>query len=141
MIQISLPSAIRARRTFLLYALIGVSGVIADLAVFFILYNVVGIEKNIASFISISLAITNNFLWNTFVNFKVKDQLLRRYLRFYAVGLTGIALTSLIFLIFVDAYKINTNVVKLGSLFPVLLLQYSLNKRWAFKEQTNEQNV
>lgn len=122
-------------RQFVLYAIIGLSGVTLDVILFFVLYNFFHVEKDLATFISISCAITNNFLLNTFFNFKVTDNLLRRYGRFYAVGLTGIAMTDLIFFVCVDHLGINANIVKIASLLPVLLLQYSLNKRWAFKEE------
>src|SRR6266550_4232017 len=131
-------SSLRRHRQFILYAIIGLSGVTLDVIIFLILYNVFRVEKNTATFISISLAITNNFLWNTFVNFKMTDQLLRRFGRFYVVGLAGIILKAVIFKIFVDWVGLNTNLVKIGSLLPVLLLQYSLNKRWAFKEHADE---
>lgn len=115
---------------------IGVSGVTLDLILFMVLYNIFHINEQLATWVSISAAITNNFLLNTFLNFKVKDHLLRRFARFYAVGLCGILLTSLLFLVFVDALDINANIVKIASLVPVLLLQYSLNKRWSFKEDS-----
>lgn len=121
-------------REFILYATIGLSGVLLDVLVFFVLFNIVGLDKVLATFISISLAITNNFLLNVFFNFKTKDQLLKRYLRFYLVGLSGIILTALIFFIFVDLVKLGANLVKIGSLLPVLLLQYSLNKHWSFRK-------
>lgn len=122
-------------RQFILYAVIGVSGVTLDVVLFMLLFNMLHVNEELATFISISAAITNNFLLNTYLNFKVKDNLWRRYMRFYLVGLSGILLTDLLFLIFVDHLYINANYVKIGSLLPVLLLQYSLNKRWSFKEE------
>lgn len=124
-------------RQFVLYAIIGMSGVTLDIVLFMVLFNMFHINEQVATFISISAAITNNFLLNTYLNFKVKDHLLSRYARFYMVGLTGIALTSLLFLIFMNGLGVDANIVKIASLVPVLLLQYSLNKRWSFKETDN----
>ncbi len=120
----------------MLYVVIGMSGVTLDVVLFMVLFNLLHINEELATFISISAAITNNFLLNTYLNFKMKDKLWSRYVRFYLVGLTGILLTDLLFFIFVDHLHINANYVKIGSLLPVLLLQYSLNKRWSFREET-----
>ncbi len=122
-------------RNFVLYAIIGLSGVTLDVVIFLVLFNLFQVEKNLATFLSISIAITNNFLLNTYLNFKVKDKLAKRYLRFYLVGLSGILLTDALFFLFVDRLHLNANLIKIGSLLPVLLLQYSLNKRWSFKEE------
>jgi putative flippase GtrA len=123
-------------RQFVLYALIGLSGVTLDVVLFMMLFNLFHINEELATFISISAAITNNFLLNTHLNFKVKDKLWYRYARFYLVGLTGILLTDALFFVFVDNLHISANIIKIASLLPVLLLQYSLNKRWSFKEET-----
>lgn len=126
----------KLNRNFVLYAVIGASGVTLDIVLFMVLFNIFHIHEQLATFISISAAITNNFVLNTHLNFKVKDRLLGRYARFYLVGLTGILLTDVLFWVFVDNLHISPNIVKIASLMPVLLLQYSLNKRWSFKEET-----
>jgi len=123
-------------RQFVLYAIIGLSGVTLDVLLFMALFNLFHMNEELATFISISASITNNFLLNTYFNFKVKDRLWARYARFYLVGLTGILLTDALFYVFVDNLHVSANIVKIGSLLPVLLLQYSLNKRWSFKEET-----
>jgi putative flippase GtrA len=126
----------KLNRNFVLYAIIGLSGVTLDVLLFLVLFNLFHINELLATFISISAAITNNFLLNTRFNFRVRDRLWGRYARFYLVGLSGIVLTDLLFLIFVNGLHINANIIKIGSLLPVLLLQYSLNKRWSFREET-----
>ena len=123
-------------RHFVLYAAIGASGVALDVVLFMVLFNIFHIEKDLATFLSISVVITNNFLLNAYFNFKVADGLLGRFVRFYLVGLTGILMTDALFFIFVDGLRINANAVKIASLLPVLLLQYSLNKRWSFRKET-----
>jgi putative flippase GtrA len=119
-------------RLFLLYALIGGSGVLLDLLAFLVLFNTLHLDENIATILSTSLGITNNFLWNAFFNFKTADKIMQRFAKFYGVGVSGIILTILLFAIFVDLFKVDANIVKVGSLFPVLLMQYWLNKKWTF---------
>ena len=126
----------RTHHKLLLYMAIGASGVLLDLILFLALYNVMQIDKNIATFISTSTGIGNNFLWNAHLNFRVKNQLVRRLTQFYAVGITGVILTIIIFWLFVDLLGFGANIVKIGSLLPVVLLQYSLNKSWTFRKAT-----
>lgn len=121
-------------RQFVLYAMIGVSGVLLDLVVFFVLFNVFDIGENLSTAISTTCGIANNFVLNTIFNFKVRDRLLIRFLRFYAVGLSGIVLTIAMFEVFVGWLDLNANAVKVASLLPVLVLQYGLNKIWTFKQ-------
>ena len=98
-----------------------------------LLFNLAGINENVATVISTSCGIANNFALNTAFNFKVRDNLLRRFVQFYAVGLSGILLTVGLFAVFVTWLGISPNIVKVGSLLPVLVLQYGLNKVWTFK--------
>ena len=119
-------------RQFFLYALIGSSGVLLDLAAFVGLHDGLGVDKFIATATSTTVGITNNFGWNARYNFRVTDRLPMRFARFYATGLVGVGITSLLFLLFVDVAGWDTNVVKVLSLGPVLLVQYVVNKRWSF---------
>ncbi|MEU1516668.1 GtrA family protein [Streptomyces sp. NPDC005811] len=119
-------------RQLVRYTLIGGSGVTLDLVVFLLLHNWAGLDEQIANALSTTLAITNNFVLNARFTFGARDRLFIRFLRFYAVGLTGIALTNLLFLAFTDGLGINANLVKVGSMPLVLALQFVLNKKWSF---------
>ncbi|GAA4611466.1 GtrA family protein [Saccharopolyspora hordei] len=119
-------------RTLLRYAVIGASGVLLDYLLFLLLFNVAGLHEQLANAISTTAGITNNFLLNAWFNFRKRDRLLVRFLRFYAVGLTGIALTFLLLGVFSGWLGVDPNLVKAGSLPAVLLLQYTVNKKWSF---------
>jgi putative flippase GtrA len=120
-------------RNFVLYQLIGVSGVLLDLVLFLVLYNVVGMHEQLATVISTSAGITNNFLLNSFLNFRKRDGLLHRFVRFYTVGLLGIGLVALLLVVFHTWLGIDANIVKVVSMPIVAVLQFSLNKRWSFR--------
>jgi dolichol-phosphate mannosyltransferase len=122
----------RDLRQLIRYAMVGGSGVALDLIVFFVLYNRLGLHEQIANAISTSLGITNNFVLNALFTFDRRDRPLVRFLRFYAVGLTGIALTYVLFRVFSDWLGVDPNLVKAGSLPLVLALQFVLNKKWSF---------
>ena len=119
-------------RNFVLYQLIGVSGVLLDLVLFLVLYNVVGLHEQLATVISTSAGITNNFLLNSHFNFRKRDGMWRRFARFYAVGLLGIALVAVLLLVFHSWIGVDANIVKIASMPVVAVFQFFLNKKWSF---------
>ncbi|MEU5251390.1 GtrA family protein [Streptomyces longwoodensis] len=119
-------------RQLITYALVGGSGVLLDLGAFLLLYDVAGWHEQPANVLSTSIGITNNFVLNALFTFRRRDRLLVRYLRFYAVGLTGIALTFVLLAVFSRGLGIDPNLVKAGSLPVVLLFQFALNRKWSF---------
>jgi putative flippase GtrA len=126
------PAPPRLTRQLLRYTLIGGCGVTLDLVVFLLLHNLAGMNEQFANALSTTLAIAGNFALNARFTFERHDRLVVRFLRFYAVGLTGIALTNLLFLAFTDGLGIDANLVKAGSLPLVLALQFVLNRKWSF---------
>lgn len=114
------------------YAAIGALGVCLDYGLFVVLFNLVGLHEQVANALSTTAGIVNNFALNALFNFRRRDRLLVRFLRFYAVGLTGIALTFLLLRVFSAGLGVNPDLVKAASLPLVLVLQYSINRRWSF---------
>ncbi|MBB5154156.1 GtrA family protein [Saccharopolyspora phatthalungensis] len=119
-------------RSLLRYAVIGASGVVLDYLLFVLLFNAIGLHEQLANAISTTAGITNNFVLNTLFNFRKRDRILVRFLRFYAVGVTGIGLTFVLLQGFSGWLGIDPNLVKAGSLPVVLLFQYTINKKWSF---------
>lgn len=125
------------RKTFLTYAVIGVSGIVLDTLIFIFLVYALKVNAALATIISTSCGIINNFFWNAVYNFKTKDHLWRRFLTFYGVGLAGIIASALVLLLFADIFALNALVVKLVSLPPIVIGQYFLNKHISFGERTS----
>lgn len=126
------PARSRDLRQLITYALVGGSGVLLDMCAFLLLYNTAGLHEQVANVISTSIGITNNFVLNALFTFDKRDRLLMRYLRFYAVGLTGIVLTFALLAVFSRGLGIDPNIVKAGSLPVVLAFQFALNRKWSF---------
>ncbi|WNV74801.1 GtrA family protein [Geodermatophilus sp. DSM 44513] len=119
-------------RSFVLYQLIGVSGVLLDLVLFLALYNALGVHEQVATALSTSAGITNNFLLNSYLNFRKRDGMLRRFARFYTVGLLGMGLVAVLLLVFHSWLGVDANIVKVASMPVVAVLQFTVNKRWSF---------
>ncbi|MGR6965930.1 GtrA family protein [Geodermatophilus sp. URMC 61] len=128
-----LPELWRRHRSFVLYQLIGASGALLDLLLFLALYNAAGVHEQVAAAISTSVGIANNFLLNSYLNFRKRDGMLRRFVRFYTVGLLGLALVAVLLLVFHSWLGVDANIVKVVSMPIVAVLQFLVNKRWSFK--------
>jgi len=123
---------ITKRKSFILYSIIGVSGASLDYVVFLLLLKYVPLHYVLLNVVSTTLGIVNNFIWNARLNFGVTDQWFTRFLRFYAVGLLGIAVGSVLLYLAVDCLLLSPAISKLIVIFVIVLLQYNLNKRVSF---------
>lgn len=90
-----------------------------------------------ANVISVHCGIVCSFLLNRQFNFKVKDNIFKRFLSFYIIGLSGLALSEA--LIYVLAQIIGWDVVlsKLFTIVIVAIFQFFLNKYVTFKKRSN----
>jgi putative flippase GtrA len=126
------------RRTFLskhfvVYCVIGLSGVSLDMLLFYALTTRLGLHYEIAHMFGVSLGITNNFTWNALLNFKVRDRLLVRYAQFYAVGMVGMVLGMVLLYVFIEWMTVPVMVAKVLVVFFVTIVQYKLNVGAAMK--------
>lgn len=117
------------------YCLIGVTGVTLDFICFALLVKFTPLHYQLASIISVSAGIINNFIWNLLFNFKTYNHLVLRFLSFYAVGTIGIGITALLLYLFIEQFSMNTIVSKLLVIFIVTAVQFSLNKWITFRSK------
>lgn len=118
---------------FILYSIIGLSGVALDYLSYAALLNLLGWNYLTANILSTSLGITNNFVLNAFLNFKVRDRFLRRFLTFYGVGVLGLMVTMILLWCQVEFAGVPPLLAKLLTIVVVVLLQYNMNKRLSFR--------
>lgn len=118
---------------FVIYCMIGFTGATLDYIIYLILFNKLGVSPDIASFLSMSVSIVNNFIWNSKFNFKKTDNFKRRMISFYAVGIFGMILTSLVINITYYVFHFDANIVKLVMIPVIAVIQFILNKKISFK--------
>jgi putative flippase GtrA len=123
-------------RQLVLYGIIGLSGATIDIAFYYIFYHFLKIPPVVASYLSVSMGIVNNFILNTRYNFKVRDHMLRRFGHFYAIGVGGAILSSALIYLFFNIMGLPPFISKVLTIVPVVLLQYFLNKRISFKDRS-----
>ena len=120
------------------YILIGLLGFVVDFGVFLILTHFFNFNVEWANFISSSCGLINNFIWNSFANFKVHDKLLLRFILYYLVGQVTTLFTTLCLFIFVTKLGYDKFVVKVIATFVATLIQFVINKVITFrKDQSN----
>jgi len=77
-------------------------------------------------------------LLNSFFNFKVKNRLKKRLLKFYLVGLLGLGLSNGMLWVGM-IYGFPPAFVKLFSIFVVAFVQFCLNKLITFRDKEIEE--
>lgn len=116
------------------YGIIGVCGLAIDFTVYYILVQYTSVHYQMANVISVVITLTNNFLWNFYLNFKVTDNFWGRLFRYYVIGAAGLALSAAGLYVLVDLMLFSKILSKPIVLLFVTLSQYYLNKKITFKE-------
>lgn len=119
-------------RDFIFYVTIGFTGLFLDFLTFIVLVKVAGVSVFISNTISMTVGIVNNYFLNAFFNFKKTDQLFRRFLLFYAVGLFGILLSNIVIFLLYDKLGLWLEGVKAFSIVLVAVIQFFLNRALSF---------
>ena len=122
-------------RNLILYGIIGTLSAGIDFLVFYTLTTVWGFFYLTANIFSVSIGITISFILNRNYNFKVKDNISKRFVLFISVGLSGLLLSSALLYIFIDIFTLNKIISKILSIFLVVLMQFLLNTYITFKKE------
>ena len=122
-------------RNLILYGIIGGFCAALDFGIYTLLCHFDVLPYLWANVISTHVGIFTSFFLNRSLNFKVKDKTPQRFLSFYAVGLTGLGMSSFLLWLMVDKTGWNELVCKLITIAFVSLMQYCLNKYITFKRQ------
>lgn len=119
---------------FIMYSIIGITGASLDFLFFLLFTKIFNVNYLISNVFSVSIGIVNNFILNTVFNFKLKDKLFNRFIKFYSIGILGLLISSGLLFILVSFFKFNVSIAKLSTIIVVTIIQYSLNKRVSFKK-------
>ena len=141
------------RKRFFRFAVVGVSGTLVDISIFYFLNNVVGLPDNPSITISFMVAVVNNFVWNrnwTYPESKEK-RLSEQLFKFSIVSVLGLLIRILLFApikkpliniatyLFCQKFFIKPEII--GELFAlatiimiVLLWNYFINRVWTYKD-------
>lgn len=118
------------------YGVIG--GISAGLdSILFAIISTIGVNLYIANFISVNIGIITSFILNTYFNFKIKDNIRKRLIRFFAVGYVGMSISTLMLYIGKEMWEMDEILVKLISVVIVAIIQFILNKLITYRKGIN----
>jgi dolichol-phosphate mannosyltransferase len=127
---------LHSSKTFIKFAVVGLSGVIVNLGIFTLLLQA-NVNKYIASPISIEVSIITNFLLNNYWTFRSRkshDRLRIKGLKFNAVSLVSLGVSYTTFVILSVLFPETAPAVhQLIGIAPAMLINYFLNSYWTFK--------
>lgn len=120
------------------YVLIGVLGLVVDFGIYTILTH---FKMNVetANIISSTCGIINNFLWNSYTNFKVHDRMILRFISYFIVGQITTVFTTVSLFIFVTKLGYPHLIVKIVATFVATLIQFVINKVVTFRKAKKEE--
>lgn len=96
------------------FGIIGVLNTLLDFLMFFVFFNLVGINKNVAQVFSTAIAMTHSYLWNRYWTFGQKG---------------GVRVSEMWKFIVVNLVSMGVNIVCLNLFYDVLHLEFLAN--WA----------
>jgi putative flippase GtrA len=116
------------------YGIIGCCCVMIDFVVYWLLVQIVKMPYLYANIISVHCGIITSFFLNRHFTFKVKDRTFLRFISFYVIGITGLAISSGMLLFLVEKIELNELVSKAVTVVVVALIQFLLNKYISFRD-------
>lgn len=121
------------------YFLIGILGLIVDFGIYCLL-TYFNVNAEIANIISSTCGIINNFLWNSYTNFKVNDHLFLRFISYFMVGQITTIFTTVSLFIFTTLLGFPHLLVKVVATFIATLIQFVINKVITFRKSNKSMN-
>lgn len=116
---------------FIKYSVIGAISASIDFGVFYLLNTHTSMHYMAINVISISCGITNSFFMNAKLNFRVHDNYIKRYIKFYAVGVLGIIISNILLFVLHGQMNISVMISKFITIFIVVIVQFFLNSKYS----------
>jgi putative flippase GtrA len=118
---------------FLKFGVVGLTGVIVDFGITFLLKEKIKIHKYLANAIGFSFAATTNYLLNRVWTFHSQNpHVANEYGRFILVSLVGLGINSLILWLMVSKFKRNFYFSKLIAIGITTIWNFAANVLFTF---------
>lgn len=122
------------RKQFILYCLIGFSGVGLDFCIYSLLIKTKMLDYQAANAVGYASGTLLSFILNAKFNFRVTDKIALRMLSFFGVAFIGWLASAGTLHVFIENFGWNKYLAKAGTLVVVVLLQYNLNRLVSFRK-------
>ena len=128
----------RAFGQFWKYCLVGASGFVINLFIFWLMINFAGVHYLVAATVSFAVAVSNNFFLNKYWTFgNPEGDVFSQAGRFTIISITSWALNLLILRLLIEDANIDNQIVAQAiAISLVTVLNFSGNKLWSFRQTT-----
>jgi putative flippase GtrA len=122
---------------FFRFCLIGSIGVLVNMAIMYLAYDLFALQYMLASVLAFSVASINNFILNKIFTFHDKERrlqsVIKQYLKFLSVALIGMGLNLGVLVALVEMAGVYPVYANLAGVFAATLSNFVGNKFFAFK--------
>ena len=119
------------------FSIVGVGNTLVNWSIFIIL-NAFGVYYIISNIIAYTIATINSYIWNSLWVFKYGQGLdINTSVKFFILNLVGLTANTTIMYILVDILNFNKFIALVIASVFVLIMNYTINKLWVFKEENN----
>ena len=119
------------------FSIVGVGNTLVNCGIFFIL-NAFGVYYIISNIIAYIIATINSYIWNSLWVFKYGQGLdINTSVKFFILNLVGLTANTTIMYILVDILNLNKFMALVLASVVVVIMNYTINKLWVFKEENN----
>lgn len=122
------------RKHFLLYCVIGFSGVGLDFGIYSLLIKFKLLDYQAANAVGYASGTVLSFILNAKYNFRVADKIALRLVSFLGVALLGWLASAALLNLLIGHYGCDKYLSKFATLVVVVLLQYNLNRLLSFRK-------
>ena len=117
------------------FSIVGVGNTLVNWGIFFIL-NAFGVYYIISNIIAYIIATINSYIWNSLWVFKCGQGLnINTSVKFFILNLVGLTVNTTIMYILVDILNFNKFIALVIASVLVVMMNYTINKLWVFKEK------
>lgn len=121
-------------KQFLLYCVIGASGVTLDFGVYSLLVKTRLLDYQAANAVGYSIGTLLSFILNARLNFRVTDKIPLRLISFFCIAFLGWLVSAGLLLLLIGRFGLDKYLSKFATLIVVVLLQYNLNRLLSFRK-------
>jgi putative flippase GtrA len=122
------------KRQFLLYCVIGVSGVTLDFILYSLLIKTGLLDYQAANAVGYASGTLLSFFLNAKFNFRVTDKIALRLASFFVVAFAGWLASAACLQLLIGHFGFDKYLSKAATLLVVVLLQYNLNRLVSFRK-------
>ena len=123
-------------KQFLLYCVIGFSGVTLDFCIYSLLIKNAWLDYQAANAAGYASGTLLSFILNAKFNFRVTDKIALRMVSFFGVALLGYLASAALLHLLIGRLGFDKYLAKAGTLAVVVVLQYNLNRLLSFRKMS-----